>query len=127
MKMKYAILIFSLLFCACKDVEPLTFDPHDARQIEGMWRSGQHPTWTYWFDSVSDRQSGYLVQSIFDLNTQLVEQHYAYKIRNDSVIEMLNLINGKPRIVTAYFETDSTAILTETVNGLILKTKIKRF
>lgn len=125
--MKHVIPIIFLLFCACKDADYLPFDPHDARQIEGMWRSGQHPTWTYWFDSVSDRQSGYLVQSIFDLNTQLVEQHYAYKIRNDSVIEMLNLINENPRIVTAYFETDSTATLTETVNGLILRTKIKRF
>lgn len=118
--MKYLIFIF-LLFTACRDQYAPEFNHYDASQVEGFWHGEGHPVW-YWHFS-----DGLLNKSIWDFNIPfLVEQYYAYNTRRDTIF-LQDLIGHNDTVFTVYFETDSTATLTDETDTLHLQYKIKRF
>ena len=120
MKMRKTLFLF-LFLASCRDQYAVEFDPYGASQIEGLWRAEAHPYWTYHFSD------GVFTQTIYDFNTPLIERYWAFKTRNDSIFcEDLTTPNVF-RTYKVFFNTDSTATLTDISGVLQVGQQIKRF
>lgn len=115
------LILFLLIFTACRDQYAVEFNPYDAAQIEGLWRAEMHPH-RFWHFS-----DGVLHQQVFDFGQQVIEHWYGYETRADTVFlrEMLKPDEGK--ILTAHFDNDSTVTLTDRTNLIQANHKLKRF
>lgn len=87
MKTIATVLFFLLFLTSCKD-SIYQFNPHDARQIEGIWRATADgdANWTLYFSD------GYSQHRVIDFGQELLKYEYAYRINRDTVF-MDNLFN----------------------------------
>lgn len=110
---------------ACRDQYPEQFNPYDAAQLQGLWYNDPQPAMPKkWFWHFSD---GQLHQQTFDFGQLIVEHWWGYETRNDTLFlrEMLEPEQGK--IMTVFFENDSTATLSDITGAIHIDYKLKRF
>ena len=113
--------VFILAFiCGCADKDPIPFNPLDASQIAGFWRSEFNPAWSYWFTS-----DGVLIQREIIAGAEVQRNEYTYRTAHDSVF-CEDIFTGNRRLFTVYFDSDTAATLTENIQGFIFKQQIKK-